>query len=611
MGSNKNKGYRKRKRDFRGNRYHKKQEADSSTPPNNNNVNVLENNSVPQTVSSSKVFVQETDDSIDSDNYNILINFSILNKLIENVSSCPECDSGLIFTDEKNKRQGFSHKLYFKCSSTRCTFAYSTFTSKEVVVDKKKNKQGRNFFDVNLKMVIAFREIGKGHRAMTDFSRMANMSCMSINGFQNANTIIQEAYAFSAEQSTKEAAMKVKEEAKEEDNASGKKLITVSTDGAWQKRGHVSLNGVVATISEGKCLDFEVFSKYCRGCQMWHKNESKPGYQAWKANHICSLNHTTSSGAMEGSGAVKIFNRSVEKNDLIYKYYLGDGDSSSYGNVVASKPYEAYGIEPEKLECVGHIQKRIGTRLRNRRKEKHNGMKLTGHGKLTEVAVNAMQNYFGMAIRQTSALKSLNDKEKVYQMKKNIRAVLYHCTDFPATTRRHILCPTGPNSWCKWKKSEGASVDNSYRPKVNLPIWIYDIVRKDFEELSDDKILKRCTHGKTQNANESLNNVIWSRCPKNIFLHKSSFEMGVNSAVLHFNEGTAGVKRVLNFLNLEIGAKTILSSSRKDKARLSNMARKDTLKVKNRRRKLRAIRKGWVDKEKELEGGESYKSGNF
>lgn len=131
-------------------------------------------------------------------------------------------------------------------------------------------------------------------------------------------------------------------------------------------------------------------------------------------------NHTIiqSSGAMEGSGAVKIFNRSVEKNDLIYKYYLGDGDSSSYGNVVARKPNEAYGIE--KLECVGHIQKRIGTRLRNRRKEKHNGMKLTGHGKLTEVAVNAMKNYFGTAIRQTSALKSLNDKEKVYQMKKNI-----------------------------------------------------------------------------------------------------------------------------------------------------------------------------------------------
>jgi len=33
---------------------------------------------------------------------------------------------------------------------------------------------------------------------------------------------------------------------------------------------------------------------------------------------------------------------------LIYKYYLGDGDSSSYNDVVKSNPYGAFGIEPEK-----------------------------------------------------------------------------------------------------------------------------------------------------------------------------------------------------------------------------------------------------------------------
>ena len=37
--------------------------------------------------------------------------------------------------------------------------------------------------------------------------------------------------------------------------------------------------------------------------------------------------------------------------------------------------------------------------------------------------------------------------------------------------------------------------------------------------------------------------MIWSRCPKNIFIHKGSFELGVNSAVLYFNEGAAGVQR--------------------------------------------------------------------
>ena len=41
---------------------------------------------------------------------------------------------------------------------------------------------------------------------------------------------------------------------------------------------------------------------------------------------------------------------------------IGDGDSSSFNKVVQSKPYgETFMIN--KLECVGHIQKRLGYRL--------------------------------------------------------------------------------------------------------------------------------------------------------------------------------------------------------------------------------------------------------
>ena len=72
-------------------------------------------------------------------------------------------------------------------------------------------------------MVIAFREIGKEHRAMLDFSRIANMACINVNAFENINTTVQEAYRVSAEQSTKDAAEKVAEKAKEEHIASGNK----------------------------------------------------------------------------------------------------------------------------------------------------------------------------------------------------------------------------------------------------------------------------------------------------------------------------------------------------------------------------------------------------
>ena len=71
---------------------------------------------------------------------------------------------------------------------------------------------------------------------------------------------------------------------------------------------------------------------------MWKKKQNHPGYSEWKANHICPLNHAASSGAMESAEVVKIFNRSVEKNDFIYKYYLGDGDSSAFNDVLNSNP---------------------------------------------------------------------------------------------------------------------------------------------------------------------------------------------------------------------------------------------------------------------------------
>ena len=35
-------------------------------------------------------------------------------------------------------------------------------------------------------------------------------------------------------------------------------------------------------------------------------------------------------------------------------------------------------------------------------------------------------------------------------------------------------------------------------------------------ELSDDDLLKKCLHGKTHITNESINGVIWKKCPKGI-----------------------------------------------------------------------------------------------
>ena len=140
---------------------------------------------------------------------------------------------------------------------------------------------------------------------------------------------------------------------------------------------------------------------------------------------------------------------------------------------------------------------------------------------------------------------------KLYPMKMAVGAILWHCTDFnkdikngsktlkstPADDEyRHRFCPTGESSWYKWQKDKSTG-KKTYRNKTNIPKWIHDIIRPIFEELSGDELLSKCLHGKTQNANEALNNIIWTKCPKSVFVERIVLEIGVNSAVSEFNEG--------------------------------------------------------------------------
>ena len=60
---------------------------------------------------------------------------------------------------------------------------------------------------------------------------------------------------------------------------------------------------------------------------------------------------------------------------------MGDRDTSSFKEVVKSNTCSKFGIVPEKVECVGHVQRQLGTLLRNMVKEyKEKTTLLSGKG---------------------------------------------------------------------------------------------------------------------------------------------------------------------------------------------------------------------------------------
>ena len=83
---------------------------------------------------------------------------------------------------------------------------------------------------------------------------------------------------------------------------------------------------------------------------------------------------------------------------------------------------------------------------------------------------------------------------------------------------------------------------------------------------------------------------------------KYIIEIGISSAIINFNDGASGMHTVLKNLRLHDGYFTNLYSKQHDTSRVKVADRKSTLITKQRRKKLRAIRKGFQDKKKEIEG---------
>ena len=113
---------------------------------------------------------------------------------------------------------------------------------------------------------------------------------------------------------------------------------------------------------------------------------------------------------------------------------------------------------------------------------------------LTNKLVDRLQNYYGMAIR--SNVVDLNE------MKKTIYAALFHvCSS--EKDNYHAHCPTRVDSWCTYHL-DIINKMKLHKPTKGLPEEAIKHLKPIFESLSDDSLLIKCLHGKTQNQNKVL-----------------------------------------------------------------------------------------------------------
>ncbi|GFU86922.1 uncharacterized protein TNCV_3441921 [Trichonephila clavipes] len=310
------------------------------------------------------------------------------------------------------------------------------------------SKISNKCYDVNLRLTYGMRAIGKGGAAARIFCGLMNLPPPPAK-FERHNSLFLNVLKLISEDSMNAA---VHEAVIANDNNSN---IAVAVDGTWHKRGYSSLNGVVCATS------------------------------------------------------VENGKRSETSRNTCYTQYLGDGDSKGFLTIKEAKVYGD--TEVEKLECVGHVQKRMGTRLRNIIKmskciKLSNGKNISGRGRLTLKEVDSIQQYYGLAIRKKFVICGGHERA--------IWAIYFHklsTEDNP----QNALCP-----------------------------------------LEKDLLKKNCLHGRTQNPNESFNKCIRERIPKTIFVGIETLKFGVMDAVICFNDGYVSRIKVFEALGIKPGYNT-------------------------------------------------------
>ena len=518
---------RKRKRRFSGNQFTAENETDFVS------------------TSAEKLKSASFDDiDIDDSHCYVILSFITVFGFLSQNLKCKHCDGDVQFTRTCVRGLGFNLVVTCGCCSSRI--------SSSPLVNKA--------YEINRRFLLVLRLLGLGLHSANVFCSLMELSA----GFCNKTF-----YAFVENLHTAAKCLfeivqkKAVNEEKEKNAAAGnvENHLSVSGDGTWKKRGFQSLFGVATLIGKytHKVIDLETKSSFCQGCSNWAGRKGTPEYDEWFADHEehCSINHIGSAGKMEVDAITEMFARSDQLLGVKYATYIGDGDTKTFSAILKSNPYED--VTVQKKECVGHVQKRMGTRLREVKK-KIAGLGGKGSGKLTDNLIKELTIYYGLAIRRNPHSES--------EMKKAIWATFDHkcSTD---ENPKHDNCPPGENSWCKWRVAEAQGTTASFKHPPALDEKVQKAIHPIYEALSNDDLLRRCTGGNTQNDNESLNALIWMLAPKHLHCGEKTVKIAVYIAASKFNEGYTAIVKLMTIMGIIVGRSALNFAQMTDRQRIS------------------------------------------
>ncbi|CAF4350274.1 unnamed protein product, partial [Rotaria sp. Silwood2] len=410
----------------------------------------------------SDVSLTSSSSNVPMDSYTILQNqvlFSLMSK-----TNCEDCGKRWNGTMNIKKREGLFLILSFECLS--CKNTINIETSPKIVSSARR--------DINVRSQIGSHLCGIKYAGLAKL-----MGAMNLPG-----PIQDERYSrwnkdllLSIKSLSDRSMRKGIEEAVA---AANSKHLMVSGDGFWQTRGFKSRHGAAALISCGtapKVVDIET----CHKTSLAIKKSNPNKFKDILKSHQCEKNYEKSSGTMESSAVLSMFNRSISKYGVHYTSYIGDGDSKAFSTLSKATPYPAQTIIRLQMTFRSTIQK-----------YKHN-------------------------------LKLLYKRSWAIFWHK------YSSNDDP----HHKWCSI---KWCGYLKSirDKTSYDHTSHA---LPRPVLNAIKPVFKNLCSRESLSRVINASTQNPNECFHSIVWLMSPKNKATSGTIFEIASHLAVIIFNNG--------------------------------------------------------------------------
>ena len=208
-------------------------------------------------------------------------------------------------------------------------------------------------------------------------------------------------------------------------------------------------------------------------------------------------------------------------------------------------------------------------------------------GALTQDKIKVLCRYYAKAVWSHDDVPAM---QKAIQVQASIHH-LYSTHEHP----RHQYCPAGADSWCFYKRGL-AKKDNVYEHKKRIHHALdFERLHKHlapiYERLTDPALLARCKQHKTQNANESFHQTMWTRCSKIKKHSLRQVRFALATAWSEFNFGPRGLTTLDRVYGPDVGRHTHKLRKDKETKRLKKSEWASAGNEKRRRKKVADGRK--------------------